>query len=98
MSDERQTWTFKLARRKFHDGSDFDANDVVYTFKRFWDPELHQEPPPCSTSWIRTASRRSTRIRLPSPPASNYELPVLITNESADIVAERRQARRSPAA
>ena len=32
-------WTFQLRRGvKFHDGSDFDAADVVYTYRRIKDP------------------------------------------------------------
>ncbi len=34
-------WTFNLRKGvTFHDGSDFDANDVVYTINRILDPEL----------------------------------------------------------
>lgn len=39
-SDDGLTWTFNLAEGvKFHDGSDFTAADVVWTFDRLRDPE-----------------------------------------------------------
>jgi len=39
-SDGARTWTFHLRRGvKFHDGRDFTAKDVVYTYRRLIDPQ-----------------------------------------------------------
>ena len=62
VGDDGLTWTFHLREGvKFHDGSDFDANDVVYTFQRFWDPEVASGRRRCCTSSSPRTSRPWTR-------------------------------------
>ncbi len=40
-NDDASVWTFELRQGvKFHDGSDFDADDVVYSLGRVQDPEI----------------------------------------------------------
>jgi peptide/nickel transport system substrate-binding protein len=40
-NDDATEWTFRLREGiEFHDGSDFDAADVVYSLQRIKDPEI----------------------------------------------------------
>ena len=43
VSDDLTEWTFHLRPGvKFHDGSDFDANDVVTSFNAWWNASSPQ--------------------------------------------------------
>ncbi len=89
-SDGGKTWTFHLRQGvKFHDGSDFDANDVVYTFKRLIDPAL-AFPAAAVLSFltpegITAVDAHTVRFTTAEPVA---ELPLLFTTKFTPIVAE----------
>ena len=90
VGDDGLTWTFHLREGvKFHDGSDFDANDVVYTFQRFWDPELASGAPAVlhflKPENVKAVDPRTVTFTTEDPVA---EFPVLITNKFTNIVAE----------
>ena len=97
VSADGLTWTFKLREGvKFHSGKDFSSADVVYTFKRLLRREDSAPAPRrCSSSSIRTASRRPTpRTVTFTTKKPVVELPVLITNKFTNIVPDgAKQAR-----
>lgn len=83
-------WTFKLRQGvKFHDGKDFTAKDVVYTFKRLIDPTSGSEAA-ATLAFLNpagiTAPDDYTVVFKTDKPV--VELPVLITNKNTFIVAE----------
>lgn len=89
-SDEGRTWTFHLKQGvKFHDGSDFDANDVVYTYKRLIDPAL-ASPAAAVLSFltpegISAVDAHTVQFTTAEPIA---ELPLLFTTKFTGIVQE----------
>jgi peptide/nickel transport system substrate-binding protein len=89
-SDDGKTWTFHLKQGvKFHDGSDFDANDVVYTYERLIDPAL-ASPAAAVLSFLTadgiTAVDASTVQFTTAEPVA--ELPLLFTTKFTLIVPE----------
>jgi peptide/nickel transport system substrate-binding protein len=89
--DETGTvWTFHLHRGvKFHDGSDFTAADVVFTYRRLLDPELGSPALPnlsmLDPEGIEALDDYTVRFTLPAPVA---ELPQAITTRHTYIVPE----------
>lgn len=87
-SDGGKVWTFHLREGvKFHDGSDFGADDVVYTFQRLLDPELASGGAPLlsfmTPESIVAVDDHTVEFRLDEPVV---ELPLLITNKFTNIV------------
>ena len=69
-NDDATVWTFKLRDKvKFHDGSDFDAADVVYTLEHVRDPEF--DSPAASViamvDTIEAVDRLTVKMTLEAP-------------------------------
>ncbi len=81
-------WTFKLRQGvKFHDGTDFDANDVLYTLGRVQDPEL--DSPARSTikmvEKIEAVDSHTVRMKLSAPYA---DLPLQLMDYRLRMIPE----------
>ncbi|MGQ0485400.1 MAG: ABC transporter substrate-binding protein [Hyphomicrobiales bacterium] len=90
VSADGLTWTFKLREGvKFHSGKDFTSADVVYTFKRFFDPALGSGAKAVleflDPEGIKAVDKYTVSIATKKPVV---ELPVLITNKFTNIVPE----------
>ncbi|MEX2647802.1 MAG: ABC transporter substrate-binding protein [Alphaproteobacteria bacterium] len=100
-SDDGKSWTFHLKQGvKFHDGSDFDANDVVYTYQRLIDPAL-ASPAAAVLSFltpegITAVDAHTVQFTTADPIA---ELPLIITTKFTLVVPEgatAEQLRENP--
>jgi peptide/nickel transport system substrate-binding protein len=86
-SDSTQ-WTFHLRKGvKFHDGSSFDAEDVVYTFQRLIDPKVASPSQPMlsfiSKEGVEALDQHTVRFTFKKPIA---EFPILMSTKHALIV------------
>jgi len=83
-------WTFHLRRGvKFHDGSGFDASDVVYTYRRLIDPDVGSpgaaELAFLSADAIEAVDEHTVRFTMAMPVT---ELPMSISTKFTTIVPE----------
>ena len=69
ISDDGTTWTFELAAATFHDGSAFDAADVVATLDRIRDPALASPKAEEfeAITEVRAMDENTVRVRLQQP-------------------------------
>jgi peptide/nickel transport system substrate-binding protein len=89
-SADGRTWTFHLRPGvTFHDGSEFDAADVVFTFKRLFDPALPTGAKQALTflepDGIGVVDPMTVTFTAKGPTA---ELPTLLANRYTNIVAD----------
>jgi peptide/nickel transport system substrate-binding protein len=89
-SADAKVWTFRLREGvKFHDGSTFDAADVVYTYNRLLDPKTASpaaaELDFLSDAKITAVDPVTVRFELTAP---DTELPSRLASKFALIVAD----------
>lgn len=67
-SDDGLTWTFTLREGvTFHDGSEFDSADVVYSFNRIIDEELANAFRFATVESVEAPDERTVELRLADP-------------------------------
>ncbi len=67
-SDDQLTWTFALEEGvKFHDGEDFTADDVVYSYERIIDEELSNSYRFDSVKSVKAVDDSTVEISLKQP-------------------------------
>ncbi|MGQ9677638.1 MAG: ABC transporter substrate-binding protein, partial [Chloroflexota bacterium] len=89
-NEKGDVWTFHLRKGvKFHDGCDFTARDVIYTYRRLLDPATASPGAAflsaLDANGIEKADDYTVRFKLPSPFA---DLPLAITTRHTFIIPE----------
>jgi len=98
---EGSVWTFHLRKGvKWHDGRDFTAKDVVWTFKRVLDPALDSGAAATLSmldpAKIEAVDEHTVRFTTKSP---TVELPIMLSNKYTAIVPDgmnRDQMQKKP--
>lgn len=90
VNDDGTTWTFKVHQGiKFHDGSELDAADVIYSYRRIMDPATASpgaaELATLKPEYFSAPDAETVVVTLPSP---NAELPLVLATKWALVVPE----------
>jgi peptide/nickel transport system substrate-binding protein len=90
VNDDGTVWTFKVHQGiKFHDGSDLDSADVVYSYLRIMDPATASpgaaELGTLKPEYFSAPDPATVVVTLPSPSA---ELPLIMATKWALVVPE----------